>query len=73
MILDIDFFKKVNPAALQDYTATMLETVRKGMWKASSEQVKQIARLHVASVTQEGAGCSGMVCDNKKLRDFILS
>lgn len=68
----VDFFKKVNPAALQDYTATMLETVRKGMWKASPEQVKQIARLHVASVTQEGAGCSGMVCDNKKLRDFIV-
>ena len=29
------FFRQQNPAALQEITAVMLETARKGMWKAS--------------------------------------
>lgn len=67
----VDFFERENPAALQDFTATMLETVRKGMWKASPEQVKKIAELHAESVKKHNAGCSGMVCGNVKLHDFI--
>lgn len=30
-----DFFEKQNPAALQEVTAVMMETARKGYWKAS--------------------------------------
>lgn len=67
----VEFFTRENPAALQEFTAAMLETVRKGMWKASAEQIKQISELHTASVAAAGAGCSGMVCDNAKLREFI--
>jgi cobaltochelatase CobN len=33
--------------------------------------VKQLADLHVELVGKHGAGCSGFVCDNGKLRDFI--
>ena len=54
-------------------TAVMLETVRKGMWKASPEQVAALARLHTETVKDFGAACSGFVCDNAKLRDFISS
>lgn len=66
-----EFFDRVNPAALQDYTAYMLETARKGMWKASPEQLKTLAKLHAASMEKHGPGCSEMVCDNHLLRQFI--
>ena len=66
-----EFFDRENPAALQELTAVMLETIRKGMWKASSEQIKNIASMHEESIAKHGAGCSGFVCDNAKLRDFI--
>jgi cobaltochelatase CobN len=52
-------------------TAVMLETVRKGMWKASSEQVQALTKLHAELVEKHEAGCSGFVCDNAKLRAFI--
>lgn len=68
-----DYFKSKNPAAIQEMTAVMLETVRKGMWKAAPEQVKALAELHTEIVNEYGAACSGFVCDNAKLRDFIAS
>lgn len=66
-----EFFENQNPAALQEITAVMMETARKGMWKASREQLKEIAKLHTELVNKYNAGCSGFVCDNAKLRDFI--
>ena len=68
-----EFFDRENPAALQELTAVMMETIRKGMWKASDKQIQDITNLHVASVLEHGAGCSGFVCDNAKLRQFIDS
>ncbi len=54
-------------------TAVMLETVRKGMWDATPEQIAEIAELHTETVNEFGAACSGFVCDNAKLREFISS
>ncbi len=68
-----DFFRSKSPAAIQEMTAVMLETVRKGMWDASPEQIADIARLHTETVEEFGAACTGFVCDNAKLRDFIAS
>lgn len=68
-----DYFGSVNPAAMEEMTAVMLETVRKGMWKASAEQVRTLAEMHTEFVDKYGAACSGFVCDNSKLRDFISS
>lgn len=65
------FFEKENPYALQEMTAVMLETIRKEMWKATPEQIKNIAKLHGKLVKDYEAGCSGFVCDNQKLKDFI--
>lgn len=67
----VDFFERNNPAALQDLTASMMETIRKGYWQATEEQRHNIAQLHAASLAKAGAGCSGMVCDNAKLRKMI--
>ena len=66
-----EFFERENPAALQDFTAAMLETIRKGMWKATPEQTQKIAEVHTASIEKANAGCSGMVCGNVKLHEFI--
>ena len=65
------FFKAQNPAALQEITAVMLETARKGMWKASEEQLGELARLHTDLVKEFGSTGSGFSGGNAKLQDFI--
>ena len=67
------YFENQNPAALQEMTAVMMETARKGMWQASEQQLADIAQLHTELVNQHKPSCSGFVCDNAKLRDFIAS
>ena len=68
-----DFFEKQNPAALQEVTAVMMETARKGYWKASLEQLSNIAKLHTDLVRQFGPSSSGFTGDNAKLQQFIAS
>lgn len=67
------YFEKQNPAALEEITAVMMETARKGMWKASEQQLVDIAQLHTQLIAKYKPSCSGFVCDNAKLRDFIAS
>lgn len=67
------YFEKQNPAALQEMTAVMMETARKGMWNASAEQLKAIAELHTELTERYKPSCSGFVCDNAKLREFIAA
>ena len=54
-------------------TAVMLESARKGLWQASEEQVAELSKLHTEIVNTYRPSCSGFVCDNAKLRDFIAS
>ena len=54
-------------------TAVMLESARKGLWKASEEQVAELSKLHTEIVNNYRPSCSGFVCDNAKLRDYIAS
>jgi cobaltochelatase CobN len=68
-----EFFTSKNPAAIEEMTAVMMETIRKGMWKASPEQIAEIAKLHTEVVNHYQPSCSGFVCNNAKLRDFIAS
>ena len=68
-----DYFERQNPAALEEMTAVMMETARKGMWDASAEQLKAIAELHTGLVEKYKPSCSGFVCNNTKLREFIAS
>ena len=68
-----DFFEKQNSAALQEVTAVMMETARKGYWKASPEQLSNIAKLHTDLVRQFGPSGSGFTGDNAKLQQFIAS
>ena len=68
-----EFFDKQNPAALMEMTAVMMESARKGMWKATPQQLKDIAKLHTETVNKYKPSCSGFVCDNAKFRNYIAS
>ena len=67
------FFADKNPAALEEMTAVMMETARKGMWDADARQLEDIASLHARLVDEYGPSCSETVCDNAPLRNFIAS
>ena len=72
--LDINvkaFFERENPYALQEMTAVMLETIRKGYWEASADQIHSLTEMHTELISKHQAGCSGFVCDNDKLQAFI--
>ena len=62
-----------NPAAMQEITATMMETARKGYWKATPEQLREVARVHTAFTKKYGASGSSFEGGNRKLQDFIAS
>lgn len=68
-----NFMAKENPFAYQEMTAVMLETIRKGYWNASAETIQKLADEHTTWVGSHGAGCSGFVCDNPKLKSYIQS
>lgn len=67
------YFEKTNPAALQEMTATMLESARKGYWKPSAAQLKDVATLNARITEKHGAPCTEFVCANKKLQEFTAS
>ncbi len=62
-----------NPTAMQEITATMMETARKGYWKASPEQLKEIAKVHTEFTKKYGASGSSFEGGNQKLQDFIAN
>ncbi|MDO4789556.1 MAG: cobaltochelatase subunit CobN, partial [Porphyromonas sp.] len=66
-----EFFRNSNPAALQEISAIMLETHRKGMWAASEEQVKTLVEVHKEMVKEFGSSGFGFSAGNKKLQDFV--
>ena len=68
-----EYFGNVNPAALQEMTATMLESARKGFWNADKEKLELTASLNARLTAQHGAPCTDFICANKKLQDFIAS
>lgn len=66
-----EFFERESPAALQELTAVMLETARKGLWKATDGQLRDLSELHTKLVNTYRPACTEFVCDNAKLQSFI--
>jgi len=62
---------KVNPAALEEMTATMMETARKGYWKATPQQLANIAKVHTEMVAKYGPSGSSFESANSDLQNFI--
>ena len=65
------FFERANPYALQEMTAVMLETARKGYWQPGDARLHEVARLHADLVGRFGASGTEFVNDNAALRGFI--
>lgn len=65
------YFEQKNPFALQDMTAVMLETARKGYWTPGDETLHNLAEIHAELVEKHGAGCSYETCGNRKLQDYV--
>ena len=65
------YFEEKNPAALENMTAVMLETARKGYWKATPEQLKAVAGLHTDLIAKYGTSGGGFADNNARLQDFI--
>ena len=63
-----EFFEQKSPFAYQDITARMLETVRKGYWKADAATQKTLLEEYVASVNRHGVGCAEHTCGNPRLQ-----
>lgn len=66
-----EWFEEKNPGALQDLTAIMLETIRKGYWRATEETQRQLATLHAELTTKYGPSGSYESTGNKELRRFV--
>ncbi|WP_329904936.1 cobaltochelatase subunit CobN [Porphyromonas pogonae] len=70
--LDVEhYFRETNPAALEEITAVMMETARKGLWKATPGQLKDIAAMNASLVADYGTAHSEFTASNKSLRQFI--
>ena len=67
------YFERINPAAFQEMTATMMESARKGFWNPTDGQLCEIARLHAEVTAAHGAPCTEFVCGNRKLQEYITS
>jgi len=67
------FFTRENPWALQEMTAVMLETARKGYWQPDAEILHSTARLHAELIARHGASGTEFVNDNPALRGFIVA
>lgn len=67
-----NFFETKSSGTLEEMTAVMMETARKGYWKATEEQLADIAGLHTDLVRRFGLQ-SNFSGNNAKLQDFIAS
>ena len=65
------YFKEKNPAVLQEVTAIMLESARKGMWKATGGQLSNLAKVHTDLVKEFGSNATGFAGSNSKLQNFV--
>ena len=66
------FFEKNSPFAYQDVTARMVETVRKGYWKADAATQKKLLEEYVNSVARHGASGSELTTGNPRLQKYVL-
>ncbi|MDO4692003.1 MAG: cobaltochelatase subunit CobN [Porphyromonadaceae bacterium] len=64
-------YEEVNPQAMQEITAVMLETIRKGMWQATEEEISKLVQTHADLTQKFGATGGGMASSNQKLQQFI--
>lgn len=65
------FLNEKNPWAYQAMTAWMLESVRKGYWKADDATTQRLAEEYATSVIEQGATCCCHACNNPLLNQMV--
>ncbi len=65
------WFDRVNPHALQEVAATMLEASSKGYWQADTEMLRELSRLYAQSVVKHGPSAGLVSGGNKDLEKYI--
>lgn len=65
------FKKSGNLYAYQSILARLLETVRKGYWKADKKRVDQMLLQFNETIREAGLACNLNICNNEKLMQFI--
>ncbi len=66
-----EWFERENPYAFQEIAEVLLETIRKGYWKADEETVRELARAFARSVREHGESGGILGGGNEKLKAFV--
>lgn len=66
-----EWFEQVNPHAIQEIAAAMLEASRKGYWNADPTEIQTLAELYADSVARHGLSSGVISGGNEKLRDLV--
>lgn len=67
------WMEKDNAFALQEIAATMLESSRKGYWKADSQSLQQVAKLYGELVVAHGVSGGIISGSNAALTQYVVS
>ncbi|MDR3634790.1 MAG: cobaltochelatase subunit CobN, partial [Isosphaeraceae bacterium] len=65
------WFESENPFAFQELSATMLESIRKGYWKADAETTRRLAEDYARSVVRHGDNGGLRSGGNMPLRQYV--
>lgn len=66
-----EWFEAENPFAFQEMTATLLESIRKGYWKADAETTRRLAEAYARSVVRHGENGGLRTGGNTPLQGFV--
>jgi cobaltochelatase CobN len=67
-----DFFESKSPFAYQDMTGRMVETIRKGYWKADSATQTKLLTEFVESVNKHGSSGAEFTSGNPRLLKYVM-
>ena len=68
-----EFFNTASPWAHQSITGRMLETIRKGYWRANEKIRQKLAVEYAVSVVEKGVACCDHTCNNPLLNQMVVS
>ena len=68
-----EFFAEASPWAFQSITARMLETHRKGYWKADDKQLETLSAEYAKSIVAKGIACCDHTCNNPMLNQMVAA
>ncbi len=68
-----EFFDRASPWAYQSMTGRMLETIRKGYWRANEATKRKLAVEYAVNVVHKGVACCDHTCNNPMLNQMVVS